>query len=157
MKSGNFTITDDMKFAHEPFFYNNYVIFFHLRVVIFLHASMRMRNVKNKMSKKLESLGLKRTPMGILLFELGLEEQARSWIPQKGGRGRGREGKSILCWGLTACFIMHPTLPSCVNQGLTFVIRSMGHSSISCNIVIKCVYVTYCIIQDILYRLVLFA
>ncbi|XP_072050852.1 PRA1 family protein 3-like [Amphiura filiformis] len=46
--------------------------------LIFLHASMRLRNLKNKMSKKLESLGLKRTPMGIILFELGLEEQARS-------------------------------------------------------------------------------
>ncbi|XP_071784455.1 PRA1 family protein 3-like [Asterias amurensis] len=46
--------------------------------IIFIHASMRMRNVKNKMSKKLESLGLKRTPMGILLYQLGLEEQARS-------------------------------------------------------------------------------
>ncbi|XP_033106554.1 PRA1 family protein 3-like [Anneissia japonica] len=46
--------------------------------IIFIHASMRMRNLKNKMGKKLESLGLKRTPMGMLLFELGLEEQARS-------------------------------------------------------------------------------
>ncbi|XP_071960284.1 PRA1 family protein 3-like [Antedon mediterranea] len=46
--------------------------------IMFIHASMRMRNLKNKMGKKLESLGLKRTPMGMLLFELGLEEQARS-------------------------------------------------------------------------------
>ncbi|XP_038047812.1 PRA1 family protein 3-like [Patiria miniata] len=46
--------------------------------MIFIHASLRMRNLKNKMGKKLESLGLKRTPMGILLFQLGLEEQARS-------------------------------------------------------------------------------
>ncbi|XP_041460622.1 PRA1 family protein 2-like [Lytechinus variegatus] len=46
--------------------------------VIFIHASLRMRNMKNKMSKKLESLGLKRTPMGIILFTIGLEEQARS-------------------------------------------------------------------------------
>eukprot|EP00057_Strongylocentrotus_purpuratus_P030384 XP_781527.2 PREDICTED: PRA1 family protein 2 [Strongylocentrotus purpuratus] len=46
--------------------------------VIFIHASLRMRNMKNKMSKKIESLGLKRTPMGMILFTFGLEEQARS-------------------------------------------------------------------------------
>ncbi|XP_071504739.1 PRA1 family protein 2-like [Diadema antillarum] len=46
--------------------------------LIVIHASLRMRNMKNKMSKKLESLGLKRTPMGIILFNIGLEEQARS-------------------------------------------------------------------------------
>ncbi|KAJ8047802.1 PRA1 family protein 3 [Holothuria leucospilota] len=45
---------------------------------ILLHAAFRMRNLKNKVSKKLESLGIKRTPMGVILFELGLEDQARS-------------------------------------------------------------------------------
>ncbi|KAK3894257.1 hypothetical protein Pcinc_001975 [Petrolisthes cinctipes] len=42
-------------------------------VVIFLHASMRLRNLKNKLTNKVESLGLKRTPMGIILEALGLE------------------------------------------------------------------------------------
>lgn len=41
--------------------------------VIFLHASMRLRNLKNKLTNKVESLGLKRTPMGIILEALGLE------------------------------------------------------------------------------------
>lgn len=52
--------------------------------VIFIHASLRMRNMKNKMSKKIESLGLKRTPMGMILFTFGLEEQARSWLERMG-------------------------------------------------------------------------
>lgn len=43
--------------------------------VIFIHASMRLRNIKNKVVNKLESFGLKRTPMGIFLEQLGMEPE----------------------------------------------------------------------------------
>lgn len=41
--------------------------------VIFIHASLRLRNIKNKLVNKVETLGLKRTPMGFFLEEMGLE------------------------------------------------------------------------------------
>ncbi|XP_060537223.1 PRA1 family protein 3 [Cylas formicarius] len=43
--------------------------------VIFIHASLRLRNIKNKIANKVENLGLKRTPMGIFLEEMGLENE----------------------------------------------------------------------------------
>ncbi|XP_070559578.1 PRA1 family protein 3-like [Ptychodera flava] len=46
--------------------------------VIFLHASFRMRNIKNKYSTTAETFGLKRSPMGVLLTALGQEQEARS-------------------------------------------------------------------------------
>ncbi|ESO02927.1 hypothetical protein HELRODRAFT_81043 [Helobdella robusta] len=46
--------------------------------IILLHASFRLRSLKNKMSNKMEYVGLKRTPMGLLLEGIGLEEQAAS-------------------------------------------------------------------------------
>ncbi|XP_048510987.1 PRA1 family protein 3 isoform X2 [Athalia rosae] len=39
--------------------------------VTFIHASMRLRSMKNKIVNKMEGLGLKRTPMGVLLEQLG--------------------------------------------------------------------------------------
>ncbi|KAL3274380.1 hypothetical protein HHI36_015778 [Cryptolaemus montrouzieri] len=42
-------------------------------LAIFIHSSLRLRNLKNKIVNKVETLGLKRTPMGIFLEELGLE------------------------------------------------------------------------------------
>lgn len=42
-------------------------------LAIFIHASLRLRNIKNKIVNRVENLGLKRTPMGIFLEELGLE------------------------------------------------------------------------------------
>ncbi|XP_066500142.1 PRA1 family protein 2 [Hoplias malabaricus] len=47
-------------------------------LLILVHASMRMRNLKNKVENKLESIGLKRTPMGLLLEALGQEQEAGS-------------------------------------------------------------------------------
>ncbi|KAF7989809.1 hypothetical protein HCN44_008483 [Aphidius gifuensis] len=42
--------------------------------VTFVHASMRLRNLKNKMANKIEGMGLKkRTPMGLLLEQIGME------------------------------------------------------------------------------------
>lgn len=41
--------------------------------VIFVHASLRLRNIKNKIVNRVEVLGLKRTPMGFFLEQMGLE------------------------------------------------------------------------------------
>ncbi|KAK9302666.1 hypothetical protein QLX08_005398 [Tetragonisca angustula] len=35
--------------------------------VTFIHASLRLRNVKNKLANKIEGMGFKRTPMGVVL------------------------------------------------------------------------------------------
>lgn len=43
-----------------------------------IHASVRLRSLKNKLENKLESIGLKRTPMGLLLEALGQEQEAGS-------------------------------------------------------------------------------
>lgn len=40
-------------------------------ILIIVHAMFRLRNLKNKMSSNLEKIGVKRTPMGVLLQELG--------------------------------------------------------------------------------------
>ncbi|CAH1111824.1 unnamed protein product [Psylliodes chrysocephalus] len=40
---------------------------------IFLHASLRLRNLKNKIVNKVENLGLRTTPMGFFLEEMGLD------------------------------------------------------------------------------------
>ncbi|XP_006013594.1 PRA1 family protein 2 [Latimeria chalumnae] len=46
--------------------------------LILIHSSLRLRNLKNKIENKIESIGLKRTPMGILLEGLGHEQEAGS-------------------------------------------------------------------------------
>lgn len=40
--------------------------------VIFVHASLRLRNLKNKVMNTVESLGIQNTPMGIFLNQMGL-------------------------------------------------------------------------------------
>ncbi|XP_058246725.1 PRA1 family protein 2 isoform X1 [Hemibagrus wyckioides] len=47
-------------------------------LMILVHASVRLRSLKNKVENKLESIGLKRTPMGLLLEALGQEQEAGS-------------------------------------------------------------------------------
>ncbi|XP_029942777.1 PRA1 family protein 2-like [Salarias fasciatus] len=47
-------------------------------LMILVHASLRLRNLKNKLENRLESIGLKRTPMGLLLEALGQEQEAGS-------------------------------------------------------------------------------
>ncbi|XP_006806295.1 PRA1 family protein 2 [Neolamprologus brichardi] len=47
-------------------------------LMVLIHASVRLRSLKNKLENKLESIGLKRTPMGILLEALGQEQEAGS-------------------------------------------------------------------------------
>lgn len=41
----------------------------------FIHASMRLRNIKNKLSNKIEMMGLTKTPMGNFLEVLGMEPE----------------------------------------------------------------------------------
>ena len=36
-------------------------------LLILIHASLRLRNLKNKISNKFENVGLKKTPMGLIL------------------------------------------------------------------------------------------
>ncbi|CAG9759448.1 unnamed protein product [Ceutorhynchus assimilis] len=40
---------------------------------VFVHASLRLRNIKNKIANKVEVMGLKKSPMGLFLEEMGLE------------------------------------------------------------------------------------
>lgn len=47
-------------------------------LVIFMHASTRLRSLKNKLVNKMEYVGVRRTPMGLLLEAIGLEEQSGS-------------------------------------------------------------------------------
>ncbi|KAK1796350.1 hypothetical protein P4O66_009409 [Electrophorus voltai] len=44
-------------------------------LLIFAHASLRLRNMKNKLENRMEGAGLKKTPMGILLEALGQQEE----------------------------------------------------------------------------------
>ncbi|KAF4112456.1 ADP-ribosylation factor-like 6 interacting protein 5a [Onychostoma macrolepis] len=44
-------------------------------LLIFAHASLRLRNMKNKLENKMECAGLKKSPMGILLEALGQQEE----------------------------------------------------------------------------------
>lgn len=42
----------------------------------FIHASLRLRNIRNKLTNKMEQVGLKKsTPMGIMLNALGFEAE----------------------------------------------------------------------------------
>lgn len=47
-------------------------------LVILVHASLRLRNIKNKIATKVEYVGINRTPMGVLLEALGMESEAGS-------------------------------------------------------------------------------
>ncbi|XP_040215140.1 PRA1 family protein 3 [Rana temporaria] len=44
-------------------------------LLMFIHASLRLRNIKNKLENKIESAGLKKTPMGIVLDALEQQEE----------------------------------------------------------------------------------
>ena len=50
------------------------IFFSFLFTAIFIHASLRLRNIRNKLANKMEQIGLKKlTPMGIILDSLGFE------------------------------------------------------------------------------------
>ncbi|XP_063150174.1 PRA1 family protein 2 [Candoia aspera] len=56
-----------------------FLIFIALPIMLSLiHASLRLRNLKNKIENKIENIGLKRTPMGLLLEAVGQEQEAGS-------------------------------------------------------------------------------
>ncbi|XP_075039518.1 PRA1 family protein 3 [Mixophyes fleayi] len=44
-------------------------------LLMFIHASLRLRNIKNKLENKMEGVGLKKTPMGIVLDALEQQEE----------------------------------------------------------------------------------
>lgn len=48
---------------------------FFLPPVMLVHASLRLRNIKNKLENKMEGIGLKKTPMGIVLDLLEQQEE----------------------------------------------------------------------------------
>ncbi|KAK1149122.1 PRA1 family protein 3-like [Acipenser oxyrinchus oxyrinchus] len=45
-------------------------------LLIFIHASLRLRNLKNKMENNMEGVGLKKSPMGVILEALGQQEES---------------------------------------------------------------------------------
>ncbi|XP_053410259.1 PRA1 family protein 3-like [Nycticebus coucang] len=47
-------------------------------LLMFIHASLRLRNLKNKLENKMEGIGLKKTPMGIVLDALEQQEESIS-------------------------------------------------------------------------------
>ncbi|XP_035633192.1 PRA1 family protein 3-like [Oncorhynchus keta] len=60
-------------------------------LLIFVHASLRLRNMKNKLENKIEGAGLKKSPMGILLEALGQQEESLQKI-QEFLEGKPKEG-----------------------------------------------------------------
>jgi hypothetical protein len=46
--------------------------------VVFLHAILRLRNLKNKVANKAEMIGIARTPMGCILEQLGATNEIAS-------------------------------------------------------------------------------
>nr|XP_044998749.1 PRA1 family protein 3-like [Jaculus jaculus] len=44
-------------------------------LLMFIHASLRLRNLKNKLESKMEGMGTKRTPIGIVLDALEQQEE----------------------------------------------------------------------------------
>lgn len=51
-----------------------------LPVVILIHASLRLRNIKNRLENKIEGVGLKKTPMGIIMDLLDQQEEKMNKI-----------------------------------------------------------------------------
>uniref|UniRef100_A0A4W5LMP8 PRA1 family protein n=1 Tax=Hucho hucho TaxID=62062 RepID=A0A4W5LMP8_9TELE len=60
-------------------------------LLIFAHASLRLRNMKNKLENKIEGAVLKKSPMGILLEALGQQEESLQKI-QEFLEGKPKEG-----------------------------------------------------------------
>lgn len=48
--------------------------------VILIHASLRLRNMKNRLENKIEGVGLKKTPMGVILDLLDQQEEKMNKI-----------------------------------------------------------------------------
>ncbi|XP_053556239.1 PRA1 family protein 3-like [Bombina bombina] len=58
-------------------------------LLMFIHASLRLRNVKNKLENKIEGIGLKKSPMGIVLD--ALEQQEENFAKIAGLITKGKE------------------------------------------------------------------
>jgi hypothetical protein len=59
----------------DAFFHEiNYSIRLYLAII--LHATLRTRNLANKVANKIDQLSLQSTPMGIFLAALGLRSSA---------------------------------------------------------------------------------
>ena len=53
---------------------------FFFPVVILIHASLRLRNMKNRLENKIEGVGLKKTPMGVIMDLLDQQEEKMNKI-----------------------------------------------------------------------------
>jgi len=42
-------------------------------LLMFVHAMVRLRNLKNKINETIDALGIKKTPMGLVLDFIGQE------------------------------------------------------------------------------------
>ncbi|KRT80559.1 hypothetical protein AMK59_7071 [Oryctes borbonicus] len=51
--------------------------------VIFIHASLRLRNFKNKLANQVEMLEIRVTPMGLILKQFGLQTETHRILPEK--------------------------------------------------------------------------
>ena len=51
---------------------------FFVAVAVLVHASLRLRNIKSKIANKVEYIGVRRTPMGVLLESFGMDQEAGS-------------------------------------------------------------------------------
>ncbi|XP_065320682.1 PRA1 family protein 2-like isoform X2 [Gordionus sp. m RMFG-2023] len=51
--------------------------------LIIMHSSMRMRNIKNKLANTMENIGLKKSPMGIIMEGIGIDDERNSYFKTK--------------------------------------------------------------------------
>lgn len=56
------------------------ILFVFFCAVILSHASLRLRNMKNRLENKIEGAGLKKTPMGVILDLLDQQEEKMNKI-----------------------------------------------------------------------------
>ena len=49
-------------------------------LLVLVHSALRLRNAKNKVTNHLEKIGVKKTPMGVLLSEFGQADISIMWL-----------------------------------------------------------------------------
>ncbi|CAH7172058.1 Arl6ip5 [Phodopus roborovskii] len=81
-------------------------------LLMFIHASLRLRNLKNKLENKMEGIGLKKTPMGIILDALEQQEESITKLADYISKARER------------CTSYHPTTHGIVHAQ-THLLRSL--------------------------------
>lgn len=71
-------------FNAEMLFFSDWLICVNILsffcAVILIHASLRLRNMKNRLENKIEGVGLKKTPMGVILDLLDQQEEKMNKI-----------------------------------------------------------------------------